>query len=114
MGAIMDEKFIFQPGPTTVDPELRWIAELRDLIRYITADLISEQLHIQYGDTRVEIHAIFYLRYTPTPELRKAIKSLVHTYARLHTKKFVLQRCEIFYNRGLIHLLIYRKPTKES
>lgn len=101
-----------RPGPMPVEVELRWIAELRDFIRRYTDGLVSEQLTIQYGDTKVEVHAMLFLQYRPTPQLRKAVKAAAHKFARVGTKKYVLQRCEIFYDKGVIHLLIYKKPEK--
>jgi hypothetical protein len=97
----------------TADPELRWVTHLRDILRRTTFGTIGKDCLIKEGVTDNELHAYLSVKAKMSHEMSKALKKLAHTYARIATKKFVLQRVEIWPTH-IIHLLIYRRPERKK
>jgi len=100
-----------QEGPIPADPELRWIAEIRNLVRRATMDLITEELVIQETDDKAGLFAYFRLLYQPSKEEMKTIRSAIRNFARSATKIYRLHAVEL--GNDCICLHIYRKPQKK-
>lgn len=100
-------------GDMAADPELRWITDLRDMLRRTTFGSIGLECTIKEGDTDVELHAFMSVQANLSKDMTKTLKKLAHTYARLATNKYVLQRVEIW-PTYIIHLLIFRRPERKK
>jgi alpha-L-arabinofuranosidase len=102
-----------EKGGMTADPELRWITDLRDFIRLSSFGTIGKECIIKEGTTDNEIHAYLSIQTNLSHEMSKSLKKLAHTFARFKTKKYVLQRVEVW-PTYIVHLLIFRKPERKK
>lgn len=102
-----------EKGGMAADPELRWITDLRDMLRRTTFGTIGKECTIKEGVADNELHCFLSIQASISHDMSKTLKKLAHTYARLATKKYVLQRVEIWPGY-IIHFLVFRKPERKK
>lgn len=101
-----------EKGPIPAEVELRWTGEMRDWLRRCTFGAISKDIQLTKGVTEVELHVYYRFEWCPSDDLVKAIRSAIRSYVKWATKRYIVQRVEIFPESRLIHLLVFRRKEK--
>lgn len=100
------------PATIPIDPELRWVGELRDFLRRGTFGIVLPDLRIKEARDKPELYA--YLKVSePIPgKLSSVITQSAYAFARIASSKYTLQRISWDETRTHLVLTLCRKPER--